>query len=617
MPEQAAHEFGNSRRDPHMLAGEYASVQDQDAYDSSWDGGFSRNMTDFDVDDSKLPGATTQHWTPPSGDDNKSLAGVKYDIGNGTRLACIAGLCVGGVLSLLCIGGGIYIICAYKERLAAPSNLSTVSLEILAFITNVIITLCLDGIMFVHSVSLRWALYKENRLEFNTNLRLFTNAKKSGPNRWYVNAFALICLVLSYAATSYLFIPDATDFAFDDYYSDDTTTRINGVALLALGIGILGQTLVSGWCLLSFTGAVLTWSSNPLNSALVALQNGYVERQPGRCMMTVHQREENDIHHQGQKPLPKQGSILEVHRNVRYIIGLLWALAFVAAAWMIVIALVTRGFSRSDDSTCWQFNFSWSSNSDMCNWNIVALSMSPAANIHNPKAGQFSYNTEVFLGLLFLCGIQAAQTIALHCTELLVNISRDETSWRNAYVMPERKHSGNIIVGSPMWAAALSWENAILFVAKALLHWCVGQALKPTITFEDTGAEFHPSDTAHTDDPGSITSSQPVGIEFEMIYSRLMIYAILAILLACFTTFLGLRRRKGCQPASMGHLQTIVDLVDDWTTDEKGKLWWGDKTLENDTSFGQIRHAGTSCFKDALGSISMTSKYAGIRLKAE
>jgi hypothetical protein len=44
------------------------------------------------------------------------------------------------------------------------------------------------------------------------------------------------------------------------------------------------------------------------------------------------------------------------------------------------------------------------------------------------------------LGFFFVFAIQGAQTIGLHCIELLVNISRDEDAWRRAY--PEkREHS--------------------------------------------------------------------------------------------------------------------------------------------------------------------------------
>ncbi|PHH85062.1 hypothetical protein CDD83_971 [Cordyceps sp. RAO-2017] len=100
-----------------------------------------------------------------------------------------------------------------------------------------------------------------------------------------------------------------------------------------------------------------------------------------------------------------------------------------------------------------------------------------------------------------------------------------------------------------------------------------------------------------------------------MVYSRLFLYAILAILLAAFATFLAQRRPRGHQPATFGHLQVLADLVDDWGTDEKGRMWWGDKTGpdEPDEPDGvdAVRHAGTSRDKALLAPIRLESRYAG------
>jgi hypothetical protein len=98
------------------------------------------------------------------------------------------------------------------------------------------------------------------------------------------------------------------------------------------------------------------------------------------------------------------------------------------------------------------------------------------------------------------------------------------------------------------------------------------------------------------------------GFQFEMVYSRLIVYAILAVLVAAFGTYLALKRPRGCQPATLGHLQTLVDLIDDWKTDQDGRMWWGDKSqLELEA---EVRHAGTCSDKTVLGPIC-TAKYAG------
>jgi len=89
---------------------------------------------------------------------------------------------------------GIYVFATRKEKLAARIDIDATATMILSLVFNTVFTFCIDSMAFVHSVSLRWALYSEQRLEFNTNLRLLTSSSKSGPNRWYTNIFSMICL---------------------------------------------------------------------------------------------------------------------------------------------------------------------------------------------------------------------------------------------------------------------------------------------------------------------------------------------------------------------------------------------------------------------------------------
>ncbi|RFN44921.1 hypothetical protein FIE12Z_10816 [Fusarium flagelliforme] len=216
---------------------------------------------------------------------------------------------------------------------------------------------------------------------------------------------------------------------------------------------------------------------------------------------------------------------------------------------------------------------------------------------------------QVFFGLLFITAIQAIQSFALHCTELLVNISRDENHWRNAYDgigTNKRCPKGSLLASDSLKNAIRSWEYITLSIFKSLLHWSVGQAVQPTMSGEFTGSvEWFGPSSFETSVEGETTLE---GIIFYMTYTRLMLYAALAILLASFATFLALRKRSGPQPATMGHLQTIADLVDDWTLNEKGRIFWGDKGTDLEA---EIRHAGTSPDPDALDKISLDAIYAG------
>ncbi|KAL7755997.1 hypothetical protein ACKLNR_012990 [Fusarium oxysporum f. sp. zingiberi] len=524
-----------------------------------------------------------------------------YDINTSTRLQCIIGVFTGCLLALACIGSGIYVLATKKEKLAMLVNIDTTAREVLSLVFNIILTFCIDSMAFVHSVSLRWALYSEHQLEFNTNLRLFTSSTKSGPNRWYANFFGMICLILCYGASSYLLLPGGVNEVF-----------INGFAFLILGLALLGHASLSTWCLWTSSGSVLTWSSNPLSNCLAAVQNGLLQRRNGRCMRSVHDWNASSLHlcadidTQPLRPRQTQESMYKLSRRIRIIIWLLWALAVLAILWMFAILGLDLAYAADNGVHCppGTASLKWEiMGPGGCSSNMASLSMSPSSQ--NPDDYNKYPLLQVFLGLLFISAIQAIQSIALHCTELLVNISRDENMWRNAYDNSSRNRKGpkgSLLASDSLKNAVSSWEYIILSIFKSLLHWSVGQALQPSMETEIT-------DDMVTMDPTLVKEELAmVGVTFLMIYTRLLLYAVLAILLASFATFLALRKRSGPQPATMGHLQTIADLVDDWTPSESGRIYWGDKG-ENSTS--TVRHAGTSYKLKALGQISPNALYAG------
>jgi hypothetical protein len=75
-------------------------------------------------------------------------------------------------------------------------------------------------------------------------------------------------------------------------------------------------------------------------------------------------------------------------------------------------------------------------------------------------------------------------------------------------------------------------------------------------------------------------------------------------LLALFATRIALARPKGPQPATYGHLQTLVDLVDEWPFFD-GKLYWGHKGVGRDG----IGHAGTASI--GLKAVKHSISYMG------
>lgn len=75
---------------------------------------------------------------------------------------------------------------------------------------------------------------------------------------------------------------------------------------------------------------------------------------------------------------------------------------------------------------------------------------------------------------------------------------------------------------------------------------------------------------------------------------QLLYLAVGMAVMAAFATFLCFTAPRGLQPATFGHVQTLVDLVDEWSL----LMFWGDKGLRDEGN--EIRHAGTANIPLAL-----------------
>lgn len=85
-----------------------------------------------------------------------------------------------------------------------------------------------------------------------------------------------------------------------------------------------------------------------------------------------------------------------------------------------------------------------------------------------------------------------------------------------------------------------------------------------------------------------------------MFTSQIWNLCIALFIYACFFTFVALRRPRGPQPAAYGHVQTLANLVDEWSP----VMWWGHK--EDGIPYC---HAGTS--DHPLPDVKMDCVYAG------
>jgi len=106
------------------------------------------------------------------------------DIGIWTRNICVAGLVLSWVSGFVGIIVGAWL--THTHGFGGLTLSSDIAAELLKLGINVYVTILNEAMWFIHTVSLKWALHHEGRLEFNSNIRLFTSSRHSQPNRWSV-----------------------------------------------------------------------------------------------------------------------------------------------------------------------------------------------------------------------------------------------------------------------------------------------------------------------------------------------------------------------------------------------------------------------------------------------
>jgi hypothetical protein len=559
-----------------------------------------------------------------------------------TRNGCIAGLALGWLISIASIGVGVYILFSgqpplpsflhhkvetigfydyywtmhdptdkfYIDRHRVYRFPKTIAI-LIPLVLNIILTIVLDIINYVHSTTLRWALWREGRLRFNSNLRLFTSAKEHPPNRWYINAVSALSLVFAYGAISLLtydvYIRGVTDadanFITDEVSGERYALDFNGWAIFVLGASLLVQASICTWCLCCKPNLVVTWSSNPLHNVAACVSTGmlrgYVQSSPGSSAWgekpnsishpvmsgssaSDHTATEpqavasfsylgldvpsvpplelcgaNDAKfHLGQvrRPLKRQRSAWSLIRSVRLVTVLIWALFCMAVIWTLIV----MGIAIRSSSTTAAYIVENSGRSDiLAYWQFYG------------QIGIYFATTERrdWLGLIIQCAVQSGITLGLHCVELIANVTRDEAIWRKA-----SSRKGCDSKTSPLIAAIRSGQSVMLFAFKSIIQWIFGYAFSANVAAW-------------------------------MNLLPMIVMTVLILIVALFAEYLAKYRPKGPQPVTYGNLQALADLVDDWSP---STIYWGDKG-----GVGGVRQAGTA--DHPLPEIQMDALYSGVR----
>jgi len=468
-----------------------------------------------------------------------------------TRGTCVAGLCASWISGIAAFGGGMY--CIYLDITGgdgASFVIPHAAKEVLPLGLNIVVTLLNESMGYIHSTTLRWAIQYENRLTFNSNLRLLSSSTRSKPNKWYSNIAFLFFIILSYATTSLIFLgsnPTLTRVFDSSNDFPDNTIRVSGVALIFFGISLLGQATLSTWALV--VTRVPTWSSNPLDTVYACTDShspNQIVRRKDRCMKSVHDIQQ-DSH--PSTPKRKQGPAITAHKEVKWVLGSLWLLVPLGGLWGAAIyIMIMRGNPHGVLGKSWEFIPQFTGTSD-----TISCSAARCTNGTSVLNVGWTANPGAFgsIGSIVLIAFfQGGLTLALHCAELIVNLSRDEGIFRMAITPKGTDPRYNSII-----AAFSSWQTITLFGFKAAVHWLFGLAINNDFML---GVNMYPP--------------------------QIFYFTAFALMVAIFATYVSLRRPSGSLPATFGHLQTMADLIDEW----EDRMFWGHK--EN----GYPNYAGTS-----------------------
>ncbi|KAL5503924.1 hypothetical protein ACEPAH_7996 [Sanghuangporus vaninii] len=403
-----------------------------------------------------------------------------------------------------------------------------------------------------HEMALKWTLASEKdrrsgkmRLEFNFSLRFLQSSYD-----WLsacglpANVVMAVCLTITYAASSMVLLGMEEE-------NGTYNVILSFVALYVLGFAILTQCTIALYAIC--TTNILSWSQSPFIIAHILVKERKLTRRPGRCMHALF-----DLHTDGPM-IPREyqrtiwDSLPHFHRFVLFI----WVIVAANYYWAFVmwgmIASGTQGSQPGDD------------------WSLFPSLPSSASN-PLPKSKvtalmNFGWEGEApTIGMLWSLGVLAGcqgvlLTTVLTCSEATAQVVSEERLWREAGTKQGTDPSPSLLK-----KMCMSWHTIFTHLSDPVLHWLFGLAVGVNA---DAGFQIRPVQ---------------------------MLYVSLAETACASHLTLGgkLNRPQTSQPSTYGHLQTLVDLIDEWHE----KMYWGHKGPG---------HAGTS--KTPLQKVHLEDEY--------
>ncbi|KAJ8582097.1 hypothetical protein M405DRAFT_868122 [Rhizopogon salebrosus TDB-379] len=372
-----------------------------------------------------------------------------------------------------------------------------------------------------------------------------------------------VLLVISYSSVSMII-----------NYFGTISFCVAGFPLVLLGVALLLQAVIalSGMR----TVKILTWSSSAFDLTAALVHHTQLTPVSFQCMQAVSSL---DMNRGPVKPSKTQPSAWHAHPGIRKVVILLWALVVACAGWGGTVAYYGP-----------KYDGIFSNNVTLAEtpWTFI-----PEAGIVNsftylyPETGSFTV-LGWFRFCIILMLVQGPLTLGLHCSELIANVMGDERYWRRA---TGRK-------GLKTTRSPLNPFGLVVFLAKAVLRASFASKflVDSNIIIHDIdwmfGLSFIVTGTAMDLELSDLTVT--------MLTVQIFNLSIALFIFASFFTIAALHRPRGPQPAAYGHLQTLANLVDEWSP----VMWWGHK--EDGIPYC---HAGTS--DHPLPPVKMDCVYAG------
>lgn len=356
---------------------------------------------------------------PDVSDEKRRLR--PYNTGSTTGKTCLVGL----VLSCILASFGLIVVVALATSLAKNKDLKLVNstgvvptgldgqavLFTIPLVLAIIRTFCNESLGLVHTTSQRWALWREDRLNFNTNLLLMTQAPSSKPNHWAINLCAILVTALAYTAAGQISIVNL-QFTVASRL-DLLNLSFSVPALAVMTFGLFSQTAIATWYFSAMRHHVPTWSANPLNNSLDCAHQG-IKSRPNRTLVSYHKyRDRSDARFPSLVPQRRQLSRAASRPSAILVTVLLWAAVLGTLIWASCIFGFGQDMSQGARTRVLHRGkvLTWTSS-----WSSSA---------------QFRW-TVVLSGIAFTFATQLTFTVALHCPELLVNATNDERMWQKA-----------------------------------------------------------------------------------------------------------------------------------------------------------------------------------------